>query len=1035
MRKNRFQNEIYQDGVATFERSAKKKKRKTGRTVTIVIIVAALLIGSVSFAFHALEVELFGNDIDLENLPSVSDITFEDLPDPVREPLVAGGDDHSVNGAWLTPTVDFLLPEVSLEGNKAATDALVEGAAELGFCTVIVAANVNGKTIFPSEVFEAFEGFAGLLEHVTEAAQQHELRVYISIDVQQLREEPIDFTNFRDVALVNLAVREIITNFRAEGVILSGLYYQELDFARYLRYGGGMGFENFLRQGLNEAMLMFARTVRESAPGMRLGLQTDAVWATTVTHTNGFETENDLETSYNTKLADTLAWVNDDIFNFVLVDAKTSLNDNILPFLSVAQWWAANIENEDVDVFINHAASRVGENSPGWNNPDQLSRQLMALQDTPNVTGSFFDSMKSLADDQTGSTNALTRYLAGSLAVQYIINELAITFPTRNNFSQYEDLVNFRGSSDPNFPLLMNGEEVEERTENGRFTIDVQLSVGANTITFEHKGRTLTYEVTHRVPILRDVSPSENLTVDAGSTISVGVLARRGATVTASFNGQTVNLRSHDDSNSEMLPEYHQTHIIFRAEIVLPNSETNRDLGRVTFVGSYRGISETRHSANVTILGRPATPPPPPTPPSAGVSGGSGGSDGPNFISVGNTHIAEVIVDQAETLSGTVLDHYSRANHFPLPRGTLDYVASSDAVFMSPGASPQHFRVMRNGRRVHTRNANQGDVIRIMQGTLPETNTVTALRTNVSQRHTDLVFRKDWPAPFNINLAPQNFSNPNNTAGRPTFAITAQTATHLDITFYYAESGQGAVNVANSRVFSRAEWVSTSDTVVLRLHLRRAGMFFGYRAFYNADRTELTFSFNHPAQVNVASGRMNGVEIIIDPGHGGQQPGALSPVPGIHESHTVLTLSNEITELLRARGATVHQTRTADTHLTLEQRAAMTRARRPDAFISVHRNASNNSAAHGYEIYYYNQFSFNLARHINTTVAPLYRAQRGVLWFPFYVTRPTEAPSVLSEAGFISNAQDFEQMMNPAHRARVAQAHVDGIWNYIVSTQ
>jgi N-acetylmuramoyl-L-alanine amidase len=102
-----------------------------------------------------------------------------------------------------------------------------------------------------------------------------------------------------------------------------------------------------------------------------------------------------------------------------------------------------------------------------------------------------------------------------------------------------------------------------------------------------------------------------------------------------------------------------------------------------------------------------------------------------------------------------------------------------------------------------------------------------------------------------------------------------------------------------------------------------------------------------PAAVTPARPRL----IVLDPGHGGSNPGAQGVVPELREKELTLTLANLVAARLRARGFDVRLTRDDDRTLTLRQRVATADQLAADLFVSIHANASPTRAQHGYESY------------------------------------------------------------------------------------
>lgn len=105
-----------------------------------------------------------------------------------------------------------------------------------------------------------------------------------------------------------------------------------------------------------------------------------------------------------------------------------------------------------------------------------------------------------------------------------------------------------------------------------------------------------------------------------------------------------------------------------------------------------------------------------------------------------------------------------------------------------------------------------------------------------------------------------------------------------------------------------------------------------------------------PALASPQSGKQ---VVVIDPGHGGSNLGAVGPagVNGLAEKHLSLAIAHQVTERLRARGVTVQMTRTTDRTLTLRQRVAMADRLPADLFVSIHANASPSRIQRGYETY------------------------------------------------------------------------------------
>ena len=157
------------------------------------------------------------------------------------------------------------------------------------------------------------------------------------------------------------------------------------------------------------------------------------------------------------------------------------------------------------------------------------------------------------------------------------------------------------------------------------------------------------------------------------------------------------------------------------------------------------------------------------------------------------------------------------------------------------------------------------------------------------------------------------------------------------------------------------------------------------------------------------------MRIVLDPGHGGKDPGAVGH--GLQEADINLRLAKCLAVELRSKKHAVIMTRSTDEYLSLAQRSKISNDNNPDLFISLHCNAATNPSAHGIETLCYSLSSkgyiFALAVQ-KALVEGTGLANRGVKARPdLYVLKHTKAPAILIELGFISNPKDAEWLKNP----------------------
>jgi N-acetylmuramoyl-L-alanine amidase len=172
--------------------------------------------------------------------------------------------------------------------------------------------------------------------------------------------------------------------------------------------------------------------------------------------------------------------------------------------------------------------------------------------------------------------------------------------------------------------------------------------------------------------------------------------------------------------------------------------------------------------------------------------------------------------------------------------------------------------------------------------------------------------------------------------------------------------------------------------------------------------------------------------VIIDPGHGGPDPGAVG-IGNIYEKDIVLDISRQVAAILAQNGIQVALTRDSDIDLDLQPRVDMAERANAALFVSIHANSISMARpdVNGLETYYYDS-GLGLARSIHANVLQSANiADRNVRQARFYVLRKTSMPSVLVEAGFVTGATDAANLANPTHRRQIAEGIARGIMQYM----
>lgn len=188
---------------------------------------------------------------------------------------------------------------------------------------------------------------------------------------------------------------------------------------------------------------------------------------------------------------------------------------------------------------------------------------------------------------------------------------------------------------------------------------------------------------------------------------------------------------------------------------------------------------------------------------------------------------------------------------------------------------------------------------------------------------------------------------------------------------------------------------------------------------------------------------LKGKKILIDPGHGGPDSGAIGPSYTFEKDNN-LEIASYLNDILAEAGATVIMTRSTDTSVAsnyteradLQARVDIANNIMPDLLISIHNNANSNPDTNGTATYYSGQNpnaaeSAKLANAIQSLIIGTVNTDNeGVKRADFYLLRNTRIPSVLVEVAYLSNPVEEDRLRNPIFQKNVATAIFHGITEY-----
>ncbi|MDB9304755.1 MULTISPECIES: N-acetylmuramoyl-L-alanine amidase [Cyanophyceae] len=172
--------------------------------------------------------------------------------------------------------------------------------------------------------------------------------------------------------------------------------------------------------------------------------------------------------------------------------------------------------------------------------------------------------------------------------------------------------------------------------------------------------------------------------------------------------------------------------------------------------------------------------------------------------------------------------------------------------------------------------------------------------------------------------------------------------------------------------------------------------------------------------------------VMIDPGHGGKDPGAIG-IGSLREKDVILPISKRIAAILQQNGVQAVLTRDSDYFVSLQGRVDLAQRANADLFVSIHANAISMSRpdVNGLETYYYDSGQ-SLASSIHRSITQNVTIRdRKVRRARFYVLRKSSMPSVLVEVGFVTGAEDAARLRTTAYQNQMADAIARGILQHL----
>lgn len=771
------------------------------------------------------------------------------------------------------------------------------------------------------------------------------------------------------------SVKEIIDLYDVDGIHFDDYFYPGTDFddsKSYAKYGAGFkNIGDWRRNNVDTLVSTVYQTIKDKDPSIQFGISPFGIWANDKNHKEGSPTNGN--ESYFSQYADTKKWIQNHMLDYIAPQLYWQIGYSVADYSKLVSWWVNVAKDTDVNLYIGHAAYRVGDTDPKspWYGVNEIYRQLTLNENYDQIKGSIFFRYAFFKDNYDLRSLMTTYYQSGT---QNLIQDKLVIGRPLNDVTTTAKSYYLGGASDSRFPLYLNGVEVKDRTSQGYFGTYVTLKDGVNTFTFTQNGKTAVRKITKKAPAL--AGPMSKVEIIPTSTwpqvermirnneeIVFSCKAPIGATLTVTLNGKTYTMVPSVKSTTSSSP-YATTYTFKTSLSVVMQSPKIIDLGKPIYKMTYKGIAYSQSSKeSVKIIG----------------------DNAPYF--------ATIINDASDTYESSTT---SNGAHFILHKGMVDYITGINGDFVR----------LSSGLWIKKEN------ITMKEGSL-KYNTVKKTAHTKKNNIEEMYFYMDQKAVATVSYD-----------GRKLVVSFSQT------------SGGKALNLSTVNLSSGVRMIQNSNNIQYEITLKNPAILGGYYLEDINGGIKLVLKQKFQIDEKNVSLPLTGAHIMIDPGHGGKDSGALGllgvnmPEKTIVSNYTVLLKSQ-----LEALGAKVTLTRTEDIYFSLNDRLKFSKAQLADLYISIHSDSLEDTTdltkVSGFTIYYKDSVAKPFAELIRKNIASeLGRKDRGAKVMNFYVVRGTWTPSILIETGFVSNPSEFQWLIDPYEQNRFTKVVTESIVEY-----
>lgn len=918
---------------------------------------------------------------------------------------------EKMRGLWVASVLNLDYPTKQTTDSAALKNeaiSILNKAESIGLNAVFLQVRPTGDALYPSEYFpwsKYLTGKQGLapnnqfdpLKFWIEEAHKRGIELHAWINPYRLtkktkNEKAHDYAALDSMNIANLrkdwvvehtdgnlylnpgipevrnfitnGVLEIIDNYDVDGIHFDDYFYPGRSFndqETFKQYGKNYSnIEDWRRDNVTTLINELNAAIKKSNSKVKFGISPFGIWNNKKSNALGSDTAG--AESYRDHYADTRKWVKNGIIDYITPQIYWNIDFKIADYAKLVAWWNDVVDGTNVKLYIGQAAYRTGNKtiSSPWYGTSEIIRQLDFNKDYKNVSGSIFYNYSAFKN---------------SVALQNAIKNYYIGNNNNNNWGT-KDTVDRTGSL---YPL-----NLARPTGNLKTSYQTYYLTGSSNPNKplylngkEVKGRSeqgffgvlVSLKLGKNNIILKQDNQEIKRVITRVKSSSSSL--PKTATILGTYpqmeeywqSGEKIKLYCKAPIGAKLTAKVNGE--VF--EMIPNTTKPQSKLAYTTFTYPYT-IPAGQGQPKRYSLGKIEY--------TMVYQGQKKSIQSPAKLGVimkDTPYYAEVKDDIVNTyLTGST----SGGSQYELYKGMTDKITATSKNYVRLGM----------GHWVKRGN------VSIYQSPSDQTGYITDVSYSIEEKQEKLGLKLSKPSVVAVDYKDN------------TVKVIVSNVSYGKVP-----------ELASQAIMETAKGYIEGSNYVYELKLKNNSEISGYYTEKTADGVNVYIRKRVKAkEVNT----LKGVRILIDPGHGGTDNGALGPLGAKYsEKHINLDASLKLEQKLKALGAEVYMTRKSDQSLSLTQRLDISRKIKPDLFISMHANSMADnvdiSKINGFSIYYREQYSSTIAKSIlNGITGELSRKNMGMHTRNFYVIRGTWTTSILFESGFVPNPQEFEWLMN-----------------------